>query len=221
MRSLLNGGINGVKNGFKLIDFSFREFNKAKEQFLVFLSKNYIPRVFTPNRLSWFRICLALIISLMLFQYSQWKVWILILFIISGITDVFDGPIARAWKLESKEGVFLDRLADKLLICPLVARIIWQYDRFLVLILIGAELFSISLAVSAMRKGISNQVTKSNLFGKWKMVFQWLGIVTLLFFPERINLATDALWFALGLGLASVFGHFQSYISSRGKNGIE
>ena len=214
MRWLFRNGIDGVKNGFRIVDFAWQKSNKAKERFLVFLSKRYIPRIITPNLLSWFRICLALVIFLMLFQYSQWRNWIIGLFIISGITDVFDGPIARAWKLESKKGAFLDRLADKLLICPLVIWMIWKYDKFLVSVLVGTELISLSLAISAMRKGLPSQVTQSNWFGKWKMFFQWIGIVVLLFFPGRITLAINALWFALGLGLASIFGHLQAYISS-------
>ncbi len=221
MQSILRNGINGVKNGFKLIDFSFKKFNKAKERFLIFLSKKYIPRIVTPNLLSWLRIFLALIIIPMLFQVSEWKKLIIAVFIISGITDAFDGPIARAWKMESKKGAFLDRLGDKILICPLAARIIWQYDKFLVLILIGAEFFSIILAISAMKKQIPSQVTNSNLFGKWKMFFQWLGVVILLFFPNKINLATDILWFSLGLGLASIFGHLQSYINFHFKKEIQ
>jgi len=221
MQDMFKNGFDGIRSGFKIVDFGWEKFNKIRDRFFIFLAGRYIPRIITPNRLSWFRICLSIIIFLMLFQYSQWKGWIIGSFIVAIITDIFDGTIARAHNLESLEGVFLDRLGDKLLGCPLVVYLVWSYDMLLSVFLVMSELLSILIAVSALRKRISAEISHSNLFGKWKMFFQSVGIAILLIFPQEIKVATSALWFALGLGLASFIGHFQSYISSSSKNGIE
>ena len=221
MQDMFKNGFVGIRSGFRIVDFGWEEFNKIRNRFFIFLARRYIPRIITPNHLSWFRICLSVIIFLMLFQYYQWKGWIIGLFIIAIITDIFDGPIARAHNLESLKGVFLDRLGDKLLVCPLVVYSVWSYDRLLSIFLIMSELSSILIAASALRKRIPAETSRSNLFGKWKMFFQSVGIAILLVFPQEITVATKSIWFALGLGLASFIGHFQSYINSNSKDGIE
>mgnify|MGYP003884140557 CR=1 FL=1 len=43
------------------------------------------------------------------------------IFLATVVTDALDGVIARTFKLESQFGGFLDRTADKILICLVVA----------------------------------------------------------------------------------------------------
>lgn len=212
MFKILVTGVNGVKNGFKWVDLIWGQFNQTRDKLLVFLSRKYIPQTITPNRLSWLRILLAAGILPMLFNFELWKNWLIGFFIVSLITDVLDGPLARARQLESEKGAFLDRVGDKLLICPLVASRLWFYDPLIVLAIVGSEIISISLAISAMKRGVS---IRSNWFAKWKMVGQATSIIILLFLPGQFPLAAKILWLALGLNIASLISHFQSYISSR------
>ncbi|HDQ04145.1 MAG TPA: CDP-diacylglycerol--glycerol-3-phosphate 3-phosphatidyltransferase [Deltaproteobacteria bacterium] len=67
-----------------------------------------------PNFLSLLRIILVPVIIIFLIQESYKNA--LITFAIAGLTDVFDGIIARAFKSQTKIGAFIDPLADKLLV---------------------------------------------------------------------------------------------------------
>jgi len=53
----------------------------------------------------------------------------LIIFIIAGLTDVIDGPIARKLNVASKFGRMLDPLVDKVLVCG--AFICFAQERFM------------------------------------------------------------------------------------------
>ena len=74
-----------------------------------------ISALFTiPNILGFFRILSApVVVVLVLKGNHQAALW---LFIIAGLTDAIDGPIARKMKTSNRFGLFLDPIADKLLI---------------------------------------------------------------------------------------------------------
>lgn len=69
-----------------------------------------------PNILSFIRIALA---PVFLYMYLQdeliWRSLSIAVFAIAAVTDIFDGYIARSYDVESRYGVFLDPLADKIL----------------------------------------------------------------------------------------------------------
>lgn len=77
-------------------------------------TSNYKNRIFTiPNILSFFRLCL---IPIFVYLYCIEKEYVYtgIILIISGITDVVDGYIARRYNMISDLGKILDPIADKL-----------------------------------------------------------------------------------------------------------
>ena len=91
-----------------------------------------------PNRLSLVRILfIPAILVLISRQNEQLRFVSCILFIIAGITDGLDGLIARRMSMKTKLGVYLDPIADKLLIstvlislscyrlCPCGSRSLW------------------------------------------------------------------------------------------------
>lgn len=69
-----------------------------------------------PNILSAIRILLA---PVFLYMYVQdelvWRALSIAVFAVAAVTDFFDGYIARTYEAESRSGVFLDPLADKIL----------------------------------------------------------------------------------------------------------
>src|SRR4030065_1608027 len=67
-----------------------------------------------PNFLSLLRIILVPVIIIFLMQESYKEA--LITFTIAGLTDVFDGLLARALNKQTKLGAFIDPMADKLLL---------------------------------------------------------------------------------------------------------
>jgi len=78
----------------------------------------------TPNRLTYFRFATCFFLLFFSTQLSYFQ--ILILGILGGLSDFFDGALARASSMKTRLGVLLDPLADKLLsftiICILMAR---------------------------------------------------------------------------------------------------
>ncbi|MFQ5850862.1 MAG: CDP-alcohol phosphatidyltransferase family protein [Candidatus Binatia bacterium] len=67
-----------------------------------------------PNFLTLIRIAAIPLFLVLLFSRSYTEA--LIVFIIGGITDALDGPVARFTKQRTRLGTYLDPLADKLLI---------------------------------------------------------------------------------------------------------
>jgi cardiolipin synthase len=67
-----------------------------------------------PNFLSLSRIILVPVIVIFLIQESYTKA--LIAFTVAGLTDVFDGTLARILNRQTKLGSFLDPIADKILL---------------------------------------------------------------------------------------------------------
>ena len=81
-----------------------------------------------PNILTFSRLVLTLVVLVMILYapqyYADGKVPFpgfldiaFILFVISGLTDIFDGMAARRLKVASKFGRMLDPLVDKILVC--------------------------------------------------------------------------------------------------------
>ncbi len=50
------------------------------------------------------------------------------LFVLASITDFFDGYLASAWKIQSKFGMFLDPIADKMLVITAIVMLV-AFDR--------------------------------------------------------------------------------------------
>lgn len=69
-----------------------------------------------PNILSVIRIILAFVfISLYLQNEIVWRALSITVFAVAGVTDFFDGYIARHYSAQTEYGIFLDPLADKVL----------------------------------------------------------------------------------------------------------
>lgn len=67
-----------------------------------------------PNLLSLARILLTPVFVLMMVQHKPWRAFIV--FLAAGATDALDGFTARALKLKSTLGLWLDPIGDKLLL---------------------------------------------------------------------------------------------------------
>lgn len=67
-----------------------------------------------PNLLSLLRLCSIPLI--LLFMWERDLHWALVLFVAAGITDMLDGALARLLKQKTLFGMYLDPIADKLLL---------------------------------------------------------------------------------------------------------
>jgi cardiolipin synthase (CMP-forming) len=106
-----------------------------------------------------------------------------VIFILAGLTDWFDGYLARKWNQTSAFGAFLDPVADKLMVTAalLVLVQLARLDSAIALVIVGRE-----IAISALREwmaqiGASKSVAVNSL-GKLKTVCQMVAIPMLLLY---------------------------------------
>ncbi len=137
-----------------------------------------------PNRLSIIRI---LFIPLIIFFISSEETELLfaacLLFIIAGITDGLDGFIARKMRMTTKLGLYLDPIADKLLVSSVLITL--SYYRlvplWITVILVAREFMINGLRSFYAVEGITIYPSFS---GKFKTALQLIGITCMLFYTS-------------------------------------
>jgi CDP-diacylglycerol--glycerol-3-phosphate 3-phosphatidyltransferase len=102
-------------------------------------------------------------------------------FVLSAITDWFDGYLARRLNQTSSFGAFLDPVADKLLVCASLLALLHlnRVDMFVALIIVGRE-----IAISALREWMAQigagKSVAVHMIGKLKTTAQMVAIPFLL-----------------------------------------
>ena len=133
-----------------------------------------------PNLLSISR--LFLVFPLILFLEINKPFYVFIIIIIGGLTDYFDGLIARKFNLKTRLGAILDPLSDKVFyLIPLVFLCKINLVPFWSLTLI---LFR-ELIISSLRNLTKDGLPASQL-GKSKTFFFFISIIT-FFLPLKIS----------------------------------
>jgi len=159
------------------------EIDGSKDQVLSPFIRKYWPQWILPNHLTIFRMILALIIiPALIFGFAS-RPLIFIMFFIAILFDLLDGTVARALDKKTHLGAFLDLLADKILILPLMIYILFQNHFWLLLFLILPEIISGLTIIYLHNK---KRIIKSNIFGKTKMVLESIAFaIILLSFPSQ------------------------------------
>ena len=169
-----------------------------------------------PNLLTLSRI-VALPLLVALLWWPQWEAGYLAAFVLycaMGITDYFDGYLARAQGAVSRLGVFLDPIADKIMVAAVILMLVGTRfeDRAIItgVSLIPALIILLrEIAVSGLREflgGIQVSVPVSAL-AKWKTTLQLVALGALILagatpdyaFVKQVGLVT--LWGAAALTL--------------------
>jgi len=105
-----------------------------------------------------------------------------VVFVLSAVTDWFDGYLARKLNQSSSFGAFLDPVADKLLVCASLLALLHlnRVDMFVALIIVGRE-----IAISALREWMAQigagKSVAVHMIGKLKTTAQMVAIPFLLF----------------------------------------
>lgn len=164
-----------------------------------------------PNILTLSRIfAVPLLVGLL--WWPQWQTgyaFAFALYCLMGITDYFDGYLARSKGMVSKLGVFLDPIADKIMIAAVILMLAATRDVSGVHIIAALVILLREIAVSGLREflaGISVSIPVSQL-AKWKTTFQLIAFGALILagavpqypFVQWVGLAT--LWSAAILTL--------------------
>jgi cardiolipin synthase len=141
-----------------------------------------------PNLLTYGRIAaVPLVVACMYWQaILQGGLWLrllaLFIFIVAGITDFFDGYLARSWGQQSKLGRMLDPIADKLLVSACLLMLaadetIKGWSLFAAIIILCREILVSGLREYLAELRVSVPVTQ---LAKWKTALQLIAIGFLL-----------------------------------------
>ena len=140
------------------------------------------------NLLTISRIFLALIIFILISFFGNYSISIM-LFFIAGISDYFDGFLARKFSAQSSIGEILDPIADKILIVFLFFALAIDLNSFLIGIS-GSIIVSRELWVSALRdfnaRNNNIEATKVLFISKFKTSLQ-LFVIFMYLFALTIN----------------------------------
>jgi len=144
-----------------------------------------------PNALTWFRVVAIPLVVLVFFapELLGWpEAWARpaagLLFGLAGITDYFDGYLARRLGLTSSFGAFLDPVADKLIVSTALVLLV-KADPQITLALVAAIIIGREITVSALREWMSQIGARArvavSIIGKWKTTLQIIGISLMLY----------------------------------------
>ena len=148
---------------------------------------DYATALTLPNLLTLARLASVPILVLVYFlPFKASPLIAAVIFAVAGITDAFDGYLARKMKLTSRFGAFIDPVADKLMVAVALMllvhghKTIWMTIPALVII-------SREILVSALREWMAEIGKRANVavsaMGKIKTILQIVAITMLLYFP--------------------------------------
>lgn len=149
-----------------------------------------------PNTLSLIRVLLVpAFVATLLFMdyYSVWAYIVpAVIYILTALTDMLDGQIARRCNLVTDFGKFIDPLADKFMVIgSQIAILVWMLlrgEKTLALVFVWVVLVILlrELGVTSLRlvvAGNSGIVVAASIWGKLKTVSQMVGTVVILVEP--------------------------------------
>lgn len=149
-----------------------------------------------PNTLSLIRVCLVPVFVAALLFMRNIEIWGFvvpaIVYILTGLTDMLDGKIARKYNLVTDFGKFIDPLADKFMVLSsMISILVWMLllgNTTLALVFVWVVLIILlrELGVTSLRlvvAGKSGIVVAASMLGKIKTVSQMAGTVILIVEP--------------------------------------
>ncbi len=166
---------------------------------------------------------LSRIFAVPLLVILMWKAnWLgfamaFVLFCIAGFTDYLDGYLARAQGTVSKLGIFLDPIADKIMVAAVIVMLIerdiisgWHVIAAIIILLR-------EIAVSGLREflaGVKVSVPVSQL-AKWKTAFQMIALGALILAGVHIDwlpaqeVGIACLWLAAALTVMTGYDYLR------------
>ncbi len=175
-----------------------------------------------PNLLTYARILMVpAVVACFYFDGDAARWWALAIFVLAGITDFFDGYLARAWAQQSNLGRMLDPIADKLLVAAVLlaltrAGTIAGFSLWAALVILCREIL-----VSGLREFLAEvrvSVPVSQL-AKWKTTIQMIALAFLLagpagdkLIPGVTQVGMALLWAAAILTLYTGYDYFKAGI---------
>lgn len=149
-----------------------------------------------PNALSLLRVCLVPAFVAALLFMRDIEIWGIIIpiaiYVVTALTDMLDGMIARKYDLITDFGKFIDPLADKfMVIASQIAILVWMLLRgeellAMIFVIVVLVILLRELGVTSLRlvvAGKSGIVVAASILGKLKTISQMVGTVVILAEP--------------------------------------
>ncbi len=173
-----------------------------------------------PNLLTYGRIAAVPLVAVCLYLDPLWLRWVaLAVFVSAGVSDFFDGYLARRWAQQSALGRMLDPIADKLLVGGTLLMLAAKGDIAGLSLWAALVILSREILVSGLREflaelRVSVPVTR---LAKWKTAAQLVAVGFLVAGPagDRIlPITTDTglalLWASALLTLYTGYDYFRA-----------
>ncbi len=173
-----------------------------------------------PNLLTYGRILATPVVVFCLYLDPLWLRWVaLFVFISAGISDFFDGYLARRWAQQSALGRMLDPIADKLLVGGTLLMLAAKGDIAGLSLWAALVILSREILVSGLREflaelRVSVPVTR---LAKWKTTAQLVAVGFLVAGPagDRVLPVTSEtglalLWISALLTLYTGYDYFRA-----------
>lgn len=155
-----------------------------------------------PNCLSFFRIALIpIIVWLYIVKHEYW--WAGGILILSGLTDLLDGYIARKYQLISDLGKVLDPIADKLTQFTVFICLLTRFPLMiipLILLVVKESFATISGYFVVKRVG---EVFMAKWHGKISTMFANITVISHVFFP-KISISFSHVMIMICTGMMSI-----------------
>ncbi|MHB2167087.1 CDP-diacylglycerol--glycerol-3-phosphate 3-phosphatidyltransferase [Alsobacter sp. R-9] len=176
-----------------------------------------------PNVLTYGRVvAVPVVVICMFWPEEYWMRWLALgVFAVAGITDYFDGYLARAWSQQSALGRMLDPIADKLLVAAcllmLVAdRTIQGWSLWAAIVILSREILVSGLREYLAELRVSVPVSA---IAKWKTTLQLVAVGFLIagpageaVLPGTVVIGLVLLWVAALLTLYTGWDYFRAGI---------
>ena len=138
-----------------------------------------------PNQLTLLRLLLIpVFIGVFYLPYSHSNLFACAIFILAAVTDILDGYFARKLNQISSLGVFLDPVADKLMVAIVLVLLV-QKNPEIYLAIPAAIIIGREIAVSALREWMAELGTRSeiavSILGKIKTITQMVALGFLIY----------------------------------------
>lgn len=172
-----------------------------------------------PNILTLSRILLIpVLVALLWCAPSPLHLWLAFaLYVAMGITDYFDGALARAQASVSKLGTFLDPIADKFMVVAVLVVLVAVQSIRAVHVVAALVIVLREIGVSGLREFMAGEghVMPVSRLAKWKTAAQMLALGALIFggLPDADSahaIGLALLWIAAVLTLVTGWAYLRT-----------
>jgi CDP-diacylglycerol--glycerol-3-phosphate 3-phosphatidyltransferase/cardiolipin synthase len=174
-----------------------------------------------PNLLTLSRILAVPLLVALMWKDDEW-LWLgaFAVFTIAGITDYLDGYLARAQGTVSKIGVFLDPIADKIMVAATIVMLIHSGLIHGFAVIAALIILLREIIVSGLREYLATlQVSLPvSALAKWKTAFQLIALGALVLagsaqillpWLPALEIGILSLWIAAGLTLVTGYDYLR------------